>query len=426
MKLFTRYNRINLALTVILLVLSALVYYFVINRVLVHELDEQLDEYRQKIEGYAARTGSFPELGVLEDLQVTYEPGRSLTPTRYQMIDQYDPEEKRKEPFRQLIYSQQAGGRIYKVTIAKPLEGVHLLSRTMMYITVLILLIIIIVSLLINHFVLKELWRPFYASINIIKGFRLPGKNPPQFPATRTDEFRLMNENLDRMVKNAQTDYLSLKEFTENASHEIQTPLAIIRSKLDLVIQEESLTEKQGRILDGAYAAIKRISRLNQSLLLLTKIENSQFSGSDHIDVNKELSEKMDQFKELWQDNAINIQYSSATSYINANRELIDILLNNLLANATIHNGEGGIIIIDLKPGELVISNSGIQRALDQSRLFRRFYKGEQNSQHNGLGLSIAKQICDQSGIRISYTFAMNLHSFALTWKNAAPTTGNY
>lgn len=418
MKLFARYNRINLALTVALLVLSALAYYFVINRILVHELDEDLDDYRQKIKTYAEKTGKFPEQGPMEDLLVTYAPDSSFSPEHYMMIDQYDPDEKRVERVRQLAYSQQAGGTTYKVTIAKPLEGVRLLSKTILYITVLILLVIVTVSLLINHFVLKELWRPFYASMNLIRAFRLSGKNSPPFPKTRTDEFQLMNENLERMIQNASTDYLLLKEFTENASHEIQTPLAIIRSKLDLLIQEESMTEKQGHILDAAYAAIKRISRLNQSLLLLTKIENSQFSEADQIDMNKELSDKMDQFRELWQDNQINMQYSSQPSHIRANKELIDILLNNLLANATVHNIEGGIIIIDLKPGQLFISNSGIRQGLDHTRLFRRFYKGEQSSHHNGLGLSIVKQICDQSGININYSFTMNLHCFALTWKN--------
>ena len=418
MKLFARYNRINLALTGLLLVLSALAYYFVINRILVHELDEDLHDYRQKIKTYVQKSGKFPELGAMEDLLVKYEPDSSVSGAAYMMIDQTDPEEKRVERFRQLVYSQQASGVTYKVTIAKPLEGVRLLSKTILYVTVLILLIIIFVSLLINHFVLKELWRPFYAAINIIKGFRLQGKNSPRFPATHTDEFQLMNENLKRMVQNASADYALLKEFTENASHEMQTPLAIIQSKLDLLIQEESLSEEQGHILDGAYAAIKRISRLNQSLLLLAKIENSQFSEADQINMSKELTDKMEQFKELWHDNNLYVRDKIETSYLTANKELIDILLNNLLANATIHNSEGGKITIVLKPGQLVISNTGMQKSLDQSRLFHRFYKGEQTSHRNGLGLSIVKQICDQSNININYFFTEGLHSFSLTWKN--------
>jgi signal transduction histidine kinase len=416
MKLFARYNRINLALTATLLILSAVAYYFAVNHILIHELDEELDNYKGKIEAFARQTGGLPEKGVMEDLKIEYEPDRQIYSARYFMTDQYDSDEHRIETFRQLVYTQKTGTDQYKVTIAKPLEGVRLLTKTIVFSTLSILAVIMMASLLINHLLLRRLWRPFYGSINAIKNFRLHGKTPPEFPKTKTEEFSFMNENLSHMIQNAQTDYHLLKEFTENASHEIQTPLAIIRSKLDLLIQEESLSEKQGKILDGAYAAIKRISKLNQSLLLLTKIENNQFAQAELIDLKKELTEKMEQFKEFWQSNHIQITDSIGTSHIKANRELVDVLLNNLLGNAAMHNKEGGKVIIRLTSGKLVISNTGVPQELDRTKLFRRFYKGVQHSHHNGLGLSIVKQICDQAGIGIEYSFAEGLHTFSLEW----------
>ena len=420
MKLFTRYNRVNLTLTAILLVLSAAAYYLVINRILIHELDEELDDYKQKVESFASSSGNLPEKGVMEDLVVKYEPARELVAQHYSTVKQYDPDEHKMENFRQLIYTQQAGNNLYRVTIAKPLEGFRLLRKTIVYSTLGILAIIILVSLLVNHLLLKRLWHPFYDSIRAVRDFRLHGKNPPSFPKTKIEEFDFMNRNLDNVLNNARTDYQLLKEFTENASHEIQTPLAIIRSKLDLLIQDESLSESQGKILDSAYVAIRRISKLNQSLLLLAKIENNQFTEVEAIDVKQELEEKIGQFLELLQDNHIKITTDLQPGYIRANRELVDILLNNLLGNSIVHNSPEGTVVVELAANRLTISNTGVERELDKSRLFRRFYKGEQHTHHNGLGLSIVKQICEDTGISINYNFANGLHVFSLEWKEPA------
>jgi signal transduction histidine kinase len=411
-----------LGVTVALLLLSAIAYYFVINYLLIHELDEELDNYKQKIETYAGKTGILPEPGVMEDLKVRYElTAQNSSPVSYVVKDEYDSAEQAVESFRQLIYTQKAGDHWYKVVIGKPLEGTRLLGKTIAYCTLGILIIIILTSLLLNRFLLKKLWRPFYETINVVKHFKLAGKNAPEFPKTRIDEFVVMNNTLNDTIQSAQTDYRLLKEFTENASHEVQTPLAIIRSKLDLLIQEESLSEKQVKILDGAYAAIKRISKLNQSLLLLAKIENNQFADIQFIDLKKELSEKMEQFKEFWQNNQIHITASLEESFIKANHELVDILLNNLLGNAGMHNVEGGKVDIKLTASQLVISNTGSPQHLDKQRLFRRFYKEAQHSRHNGLGLSIIKQICDQTGIEIQYSFAENFHTFSLSWSENTP-----
>jgi signal transduction histidine kinase len=356
----------------------------------------------------------------MEDLVVKYEPALELVAQHYSTVKQYDPDEHKMENFRQLIYTQQAGNNLYRVTIAKPLEGFRLLRKTIVYSTLGILTIIILVSLLVNHLLLKRLWRPFYDSIRTVRNFRLHGKNPPSFPKTKIEEFDFMNRNLDSVLNNARTDYQLLKEFTENASHEIQTPLAIIRSKLDLLIQDESLSESQGQILDSAYVAIRRISKLNQSLLLLAKIENNQFAEVELIDVKQELDEKIAQFLELLQDNHIKITADLQPGYIRANRELVDILLNNLLGNAIVHNRPEGTVIVELAANRFTISNTGVERELDKSRLFGRFYKAEQHTHHNGLGLSIVKQICEHTGISINYNFESGFHVFSLEWKEPA------
>lgn len=417
MKLFAKYNRVNLTVTAILFVLAAIAYYFIINTIFVRELDEELDNYKQKIETFAGQRAEFPEKGALEDLEVTYEPtDKASSAVHYQLVNRYNPEDKRVENYRQLSYTQPLGKLFYKVTIAKPLEGILLLTRTIVYSTITMLLTIIFTSLFLNHILLRRLWKPFYDSIKTIKSFRLSASNPTRFPATRIDEFSFLNESLSQTMEAAKNDYRLLKEFTENASHEIQTPLAIIRSKMDLLIQEENLSEKQIELLKSAYGAVKRISRLNQSLLLLAKIENHQYAAIEKIDLKKEISDKMDQFHEFWENDQIRYSSSLEESFITANPDLTDILLNNLLSNAGLHNRKGGEIIIQLASDQLIIQNTGSLQALDKKRIFRRFYKEESYSSHNGLGLSIIKQICEQSGIHIQYSFNDIFHIFTLTW----------
>ena len=409
----------------VLFVLTAGSYYLIINRIFVHELDEELDNYKHKIEVYAKRTGKFPEPGALEDLQVLYAPvAKPSGEVRYDLVRKLDPEEEEMENFRQLIYTQAIGDHFYKITIEKPVEGIRLLTKTIVYATITMLLAIVFISLLLNQMVLKRLWRPFYDSIKAIKTFKLRGGNIPKLPHTRIDEFSFLNDSLSQTMKSAKTEYRILREFTENASHEVQTPLAIIRSKLDLLIQEENLSEQQVGLLTGVYGAIKRISRLNQSLLLLAKIENHQYAATEHINLKTVIADKLDQFREFWNSNNIRVLSDLEESFINANADLTDVLLNNLLSNAGVHNRKNGEINIQLKPGHLAISNTGSLHELDKDRLFRRFYKQEIQSPHNGLGLSIIKQICDQSGIHVQYSFDGTFHRFTFSW--AIANAGSY
>ncbi|MFT3674300.1 MAG: HAMP domain-containing sensor histidine kinase [Chitinophagaceae bacterium] len=418
MKLFARYNRTNLINTAILFVLSAIAYYFIINRILVREVDEELLNYKLKIEHTANTTDSLPLPGQLEDLRVVYKQSAlPILSPRYSSLQKYDPEEGQKETFRQLSFTQQVGNKYFLVTISRPLESTQLLTRTLACSTAVMLMIIILISFVLNQIILKKLWRPFYDTIKEIKKFRISSNTEVLLPPSSIDEFNFLNTSLTSSIRSAQTDYRLLKEFTENASHELQTPVAIIRSKLDLLIQGENLTDDQINLLKSAYAASKRITRLNQSLLFLVKIENHQFSRVVKINLTAFIREKLSQFAEFFENDNIHISVNLEESSIVANPDLTDALLNNLIGNAITHNHKGGKINIHLTATGLTISNSGGPHQLDPEKLFRRFYKEETHSHHNGLGLSIIKQICDQSGIAIDYSFRQVLHEFSLTWQ---------
>lgn len=416
MKLFTKYNRINLSVMAIIFLASGIIYYLLISKVLVHEIDESLNRYVKQVDKYVYKNNSLPVFKNFEEVQVNYRITGKKHKKKISQVKLYDPEDRKMNTFRQVVFTQFVNGNWYEITVAKPLEGTKLLIRTVAYSTLAILLFIIAASILLNHFILRKLWSPFYKSMEEMKNFKLGNHVEPLLPESDIEEFSLMNSSLSKAVNSAKDDYRILKEFTENASHETQTPLAIIRSKLDLVIQEEGLSENQSDALQSAYAAVSRLSKLNQSLLLLAKIENFQFNNTEKINLRERIEEKLKQFNEFWEGSNIVVKSSAGTSFITANPELIDILLNNLLSNAGRHNVQGGEILISLTQGKLTIGNTAELSGLNTKKLFNRFYKEAQHSQHNGLGLSIVKQICEHSGMTVSYNFTAQRHSFILEW----------
>lgn len=418
MKLFTRYNQIHLAALAIVFVISGIIYYFLINKVLIDELDDALGEYKIRVEKYVHEYDSLPVFMNFEEIEVAYQPIKNKLSAGYATIERYDPEEKKMGAYRQLIFYQSVKNVPYEIKIAKPVEGTNLLINVIACSTIAMILLIMLIAVVLNRVILKRLWHPFFVTMEAMKGFKLGGAAVPQFPSTKIEEFSLMNFRLLELINAAKDEYQILKEFTENAAHEMQTPLAIIRSKLDLAIQDEGLSEEHSLALKSAYSGVHRLTKLGQSLLLLAKIENKQYAAMKHIDMKEKIEEKIDQFNELWagQDISVNIELEAAT--LTANSELIDILLNNLFSNASRHNVEKGRIQIVLRKHYMSISNTAKLNALDTAKLFNRFYKQDPFSQNNGLGLAIVQQIAQCSGIIIHYDFKDQQHVFSVQFKN--------
>ncbi len=260
-------------------------------------------------------------------------------------------------------------------------------------------------SLLINRWQLRRLWKPFYSTLSDVEKFRLGEKKAPEFEPSAIHEFNLLNSTLSQFIQEAEKEYSVLKEFTENASHELQTPLAIVRSNLDVLIQDEKLSESQSNSLQNAYVAIQKMAKLNQSLLLLNKIDNKQFSEVNSLDFKTLVEQKMADWQELWQGRNLHIAAILRSTPVAMNEQLAEILLNNLFSNAARHTAEGGVVNIHLANNIFEISNSASNGPLDQEKLFKRFSKGGQATDQHGLGLSIIKQISEVSGKQASYHF---------------------
>lgn len=416
MKLFTRYNRINLLATVVIFLLSSGAFFLLLRYVLIERVDDDLRIEQHEIQTYLYKYNHLPEEVDVKDQIIEFEPGGELPKKQYRKAYLTDPVTKEKKPFRQLRFPVQVNGRQYIASVSKSLEDTDSLTVAIITITLGTLLLMMVVSSLINRVVLQKLWQPFYHSMQVIQHFSLGQKKELQFPATQIDEFRFMNTVLQQTTQKAEQDYLLLKDFTENAAHELQTPLAIIQSKLDILIQDEQLSQKQGQAVQSAYEAIQRLTHLNQSLLLLTKIENRQFSDTEPLNLQQAIEQKLLQLEELIQAKQLHTAISLQPVTITFNAALLDILLNNLLSNAIRHNRPQGNIHIVLQPHFLQISNTAINGALNTHQLFTRFYKAQASTANNGLGLSIARQICTVSHCTLAYDFDNGEHRFSLSF----------
>ena len=420
MKLFTRYSRINLFATVIVFLLSGVSFYFLLRYILVDQVDEDLKIEQHEIQTYAGKYRRLPEIIAVRDQHISYtavnKDGGKRT---FSTLKMYDDPGKEKETFRQLIFYIDINGQWYQATVSKSLEVTDNMIQSIVTITLITILLILGVSLLINRLVLRKLWQPFYDTLTSMRHFELGKKEQLVFPVTTIDEFIVMNDTLRQATSKAGQDYQYLKEFTENASHELQTPLAIIQSKLDVLIQDEHLSEPQSRAVQSAYEAIQRLSRLNQGLLLLTKIENGQYAETDTINLSQKITDKIAQFEEMIALKNITVSTKLyETVYIKMNPLLADILFNNLFSNAIKYNLPGGMINIIVDQGIVEISNSGDPVPLDRSRLFRRFGKTGLAKDGIGLGLAIVHQAAEASGFEARYIYEDHQHHFLLVESN--------
>ncbi|MBV6641409.1 MAG: HAMP domain-containing histidine kinase [Cyclobacteriaceae bacterium] len=321
------------------------------------------------------------------------------------------------EPHIKLEAIRNVNNRSYRIIIydlvIEPDDIRDIVEESLTMIFALLLFLIVGLGLLGSYFV----FRPFGKTLSAIKNFSIQQLKPIRLPDSSTSEFIRLNKFIKDMTDKATKDYVSLKEFSENASHEMQTPLAIAQGKLEILMGDEKLTEQQLELITSAQNAIKRVSRLGNSLSLITKIDNKEFSDTQEIDFSKELNRFIYDFKELMDLKSLSVKTKiQDNQLIHGNLVLIELLLTNLLNNAIRHNQEKGYIDIKLENKKLTIENSGFPLKNKPEEYFERFRKGTNDPGSSGLGLSIIKKICDDMGVSITYENEDTKHIIKLSW----------
>lgn len=327
----------------------------------------------------------------------------------------YDKEEKEYVPYRFLRSHYSYNNNHYLITVSKTtIEEDELLEGIFSSFGIIVGLLVI-AFFLVNWLLSKTLWKPFHKTLSKLNTYDIKKHELHTFESANTREFNQLNSALNKMTEKIHSDFLQQKEFTENASHEMQTPLAIAKANLSLLMQSPNLKEEEMNQLQAMENTLKKLSALNKSLLLLTKIENNQFHEQVAIHLNEATNKALENYADLIQAKNIQVETTFESNLtFEMDPALVDILLSNLFQNAIRHNQEGGKIIVTTKKNTLSISNSGEPLTVSENDLFVRFKKNDASKDSLGLGLSIVKSIVDLYGFEIHYEYTNTLHTFTL------------
>ncbi|HEY4206840.1 MAG TPA: HAMP domain-containing sensor histidine kinase [Puia sp.] len=286
-----------------------------------------------------------------------------------------------------------------------------------------ILLLLLVLVAISSKLIPKYILSPMSKTLKVIQGFDLKQRKPIRLPETRTSEFVELNVFLKKMTDKALEDYQSLKEFAENASHELQTPTAIIRGKLELLM-ESDIRDDQAILIAEMHNALEKLSRIHSSLTLLTKLENKEYTAGAPVNLSELTEETLESFEELIQMKSLSLHDQIEENvYINLHGALVDLLLTNLVSNAIRHNNPGGSIQVLLTKAGLIITNSGRPPQVPVMELFERFKKGDPASDSIGIGLAIVRQICELMNFNIIYEYASSQHAIAISFEPSIPAS---
>jgi signal transduction histidine kinase len=260
----------------------------------------------------------------------------------------------------------------------------------------------------------KGLWRPFFENLQQMKQFSLASEAPIELMQSDILEFSELNREISVLTDKVRDDYRNLKQFTEDVSHELQTPLALIQAKIENIINENSISEEQYEQLTSIQKDIKRLTQLNKKLTLLTKIDNKQFAILENVNISSLVRESIQNFTEL---SAAKINYIEGDEiFAEMDPHLAEILCNNLISNAVKHNYSTADIEIQAKANVLSIANKGEESLKQPDKIFTRFFRESNGLKSTGLGLAIAKKICDLYHYHISYAYKGESHIFSVNF----------
>ena len=409
----------------IILACSIPVYYLVVDFIWLDELDEHNQIIKERIENsFNNAQIEESELNSLLKNWDRLQPNTTLTPSYLSVLkpdstytitkqNRYV-EHNEIDRFRVLSAYININGKLYHLQIETNIEEADETMLAIAVVTLLFFALLVIGFILLNRRIAKQIWRPFRNTLEKLKSFDLTTQQTVSFDKTDIEEFEELNQSLQKLIDKNISVYNQQKTFIENASHELQTPLAVLKSKLDLLLQNKDLTNEQSEIINAIELPLSRVSRINKNLLLLAKIENKQFSVVENIELTEVINETLELLIDYTTAKQITVDKNLPEKLaLTCNKTLLEILISNLLINSIVHNAENGKINIDFSGRTLTVSNTG-KIELDNKKIFERFIVSSSETANSGLGLAIVKEICNRYQWQINYTFQNNLHSFSV------------
>jgi len=413
MKFLQKINRQYLLILIVLMILISISGYFLLRAIINKEIREDIYEKEyaiiQEIKSQNNLVNIYP---IIETKEISK---KEIQPKSYKEIYLMDEAEGETEAYLEYTNSVEINNRWYLIKIRHSFLETNDLILAIALPLLLLLVLAFAFSFLITKKLNQTLWKDFEENLQRIESYSFRETGKLSLKNTGIEEFNRLNATITKMTGKLRADYFSLKEFTENASHEIQTPLTVLLLNLEELLQQ-NLSETEYKQVVSAINAAKRLSSLNRSLLLLTKIENDQFEPDETVSLNNIIQQTLQEYEPLLAAKKLKAEFDSKQKFfVKINHQLAEILIGNLLSNAIKHNMRNGAIQIIIQQNELKICNTGPENALTDKTIFNRFTK--EKSASYGLGLAIVKKICEKHDLEIHY-LKNELHCFILYSKS--------
>lgn len=417
MKLLNKTSLIIVTVALFIFFLGGIGFYKIIQSMIIKQVDRELVNQKHNI---INELNSFLKLDdvflITENkINITRIGSGSHIDEIFKDTVLYDKREKLFIPYRQLRFHTIIGANNFKVSIYRSmLEAENLIEQIVITMT-LMLIALMLAMFFLNRYFFRRIWDDFFFAINKVKKYNLRDDPNLNLSFSEVEEFQMLNEVFEKLTDRIHKDYLSLKEFTENASHEIQTPLSIMRAKIELLLQYPGYTEDQVSLISSLNEAVNRLSNINKVLILLTRIENNQFPELSKIHLKERIEYHLENFKEVIDARNISVKNELDNNVdITVNTALADILIINLIKNAIRHNFDDGKLLINLSSNSLEISNTGPKLNIPSDQMFNRFVRSQNSSESIGLGLSLVKKICELYDFDIQYNYENDLHKLTV------------
>lgn len=382
------------------------------NHLIAERIENEFNEQHISDEKLAESIQFWNEIQPVSKIRYTEQP---LVKDSLYTIKRLNPYSKKAmDRFRGLSTTIKINKRHYVLLVETNVEETEETVAYIAMVTLLFFLILVIGFWILNRRLSRKLWQPFRDTLQQLKSFQLNNPQRIEFQETDIIEFAELNATLDKLLRHSIATYKHQKEFTENASHELQTPLAVLKNKVDILLQSDDLTEKQYRLAEEMNKALIRSSRINKNLLLLAKIENSQFDHSELIGFDTLVVQSLDGLQTHFKEKNIKLDSDIQPGIdVNGNKGLTEVLINNLIINAIRYTAAGGTVSLSLSEPGFEIRNSGAQ-PLDPDLLFKRFSRMSPDNSGSGLGLSLVQEIGKLQGWQVKYVFERGEHIFSV------------
>lgn len=423
MKLNNKILVSNVALSVVMFILTGMGMYYIVNSTIYDELDHHLLQHKtdiqQQLKENPESLDEIQRLGGLGSYEwveiIPYNKSIAGNSNLFSTIDtvRYADVSNVPESYRMLKTTLNVGSAVYLLKIYEEVAAWDKISMTVLLSVLTGLFIWVILLYVVNQYVFGQVLAPFYDTIDRLKQISAPTQMVQQFPDTNTDEINVLNRALNIMLSQIKSSFEDQKKFIQNASHELRTPLSIIRQKTEKILAELNgeMDKKSVQRLNEIHKTTVRLTRLSNALLMISRVENKQYPLEDEIDFGIITGKVLNELRDFIEMKNLTIKQQVSVNITTfGNAELIHSAIYNIVQNAIKFSPEGGVITISLEDKDndtqcYTVEDEGAGIPEDRmNEIFDRFKKGnsrvDEYENSTGLGLSIVQSICELHGFK--------------------------